>query len=67
MSFQPIICYTSMCLLTQSIFCSELHWHKTAEWAYVLKGTAQISTVNPDGQNYVKNVVRLRLCALGLG
>ncbi|KAM5530414.1 hypothetical protein V8D89_015925 [Ganoderma adspersum] len=34
----------------------ELHWHKTAEWAYVLKGTAQISTVNADGQNYVKNV-----------
>ncbi|KAF9525390.1 oxalate decarboxylase [Crepidotus variabilis] len=34
----------------------ELHWHKTAEWAYVLKGTTQISTVNPDGQNYVANV-----------
>ncbi|KAI1797213.1 oxalate decarboxylase [Ganoderma leucocontextum] len=36
----------------------ELHWHKTAEWAYVLKGMAQISTVNADGQNYVKNVAK---------
>ncbi|EJF64520.1 oxalate decarboxylase [Dichomitus squalens LYAD-421 SS1] len=37
---------------------SELHWHNTAEWAYVLKGTAQISTVNTDGQNYVKDVTQ---------
>ncbi|RPD74688.1 oxalate decarboxylase [Lentinus tigrinus ALCF2SS1-7] len=34
----------------------ELHWHNAAEWAYVLKGTAQISTVTADGQNYVANV-----------
>ncbi|KAI0787802.1 oxalate decarboxylase [Fomes fomentarius] len=34
----------------------ELHWHHTAEWAYVLKGTAQISTVTAEGQNYVANV-----------
>ncbi|CAL1699617.1 unnamed protein product [Somion occarium] len=31
----------------------ELHWHKTAEWAYVLNGSTQISTVTPEGQNYV--------------
>ena len=36
-----------------------MHWHSSAEWGYVLKGTAQISTVNADGQNYVKDVVRL--------
>ena len=36
-----------------------MHWHNSAEWGYVLKGTAQISTVNTDGQNYVKDVVRL--------
>ncbi|RDX57416.1 Bicupin, oxalate decarboxylase/oxidase [Lentinus brumalis] len=35
---------------------SELHWHNAAEWAYVLKGTAQISTVTAEGQNYVANV-----------
>ncbi|KAI0749398.1 oxalate decarboxylase [Daedaleopsis nitida] len=34
----------------------EMHWHTTAEWAYVLKGTAQISVVNTDGQNYLANV-----------
>ncbi|TFK81301.1 oxalate decarboxylase [Polyporus arcularius HHB13444] len=34
----------------------ELHWHNAAEWAYVLKGTAQISTVTAEGQNYVANV-----------
>ncbi|EMD33534.1 hypothetical protein CERSUDRAFT_56759 [Gelatoporia subvermispora B] len=34
----------------------ELHWHKTAEWAYVLKGTTQVTTVTDDGQNYVANV-----------
>ncbi|EED81598.1 candidate oxalate decarboxylase [Postia placenta Mad-698-R] len=31
----------------------ELHWHTAAEWAYVLKGSTQVSTVTPDGQNYV--------------
>ncbi|KAH9925464.1 oxalate decarboxylase [Amylocystis lapponica] len=34
----------------------ELHWHNTAEWAYVLKGSTQISTVTSDGQNYVATV-----------
>ncbi|KAH9838606.1 oxalate decarboxylase [Rhodofomes roseus] len=31
----------------------ELHWHTSAEWAYVLKGSTQISTVTSDGQNYL--------------
>ncbi|KAI0635841.1 oxalate decarboxylase [Trametes polyzona] len=34
----------------------ELHWHNTAEWAYVLKGSAQVTTVTADGQNYAATV-----------
>ncbi|KAI0661642.1 oxalate decarboxylase [Cubamyces menziesii] len=34
----------------------ELHWHNTAEWAYVLKGSTQITTVTAEGQNYVATV-----------
>ena len=35
----------------------ELHWHSDAEWAYVLKGTTQITIVTPDGQNYIGNAI----------
>ncbi|KAM5535983.1 hypothetical protein V8D89_010423 [Ganoderma adspersum] len=31
----------------------ELHWHKTAEWSYVLKGSVQVTAINSDGQNYI--------------
>ncbi|KAL0066821.1 hypothetical protein AAF712_006224 [Marasmius tenuissimus] len=34
----------------------ELHWHKTSEWAYVIKGTTQVTSVDQDGRNYVANV-----------
>ncbi|KAL1740052.1 RmlC-like cupin domain-containing protein, partial [Schizophyllum fasciatum] len=34
----------------------ELHWHKTAEWAYVLKGTTQVSAVDQEGRNYLASV-----------
>ncbi|ESK87710.1 oxalate decarboxylase [Moniliophthora roreri MCA 2997] len=34
----------------------EMHWHKTSEWAYVLKGTTQVSAVDQDGRNFVANV-----------
>ncbi|TFY69233.1 hypothetical protein EVG20_g3233 [Dentipellis fragilis] len=34
----------------------ELHWHKTAEWAYVIKGSTQITSVNQNGQNYIATV-----------
>ncbi|TCD65244.1 hypothetical protein EIP91_002952 [Steccherinum ochraceum] len=34
----------------------ELHWHNTAEWAYVLKGSTQVSTVTSEGQNYLATV-----------
>ena len=35
---------------------SELHWHKNAEWAYVLKGYTQISAVDQNGKNIVATV-----------
>ncbi|KAI0635884.1 oxalate decarboxylase [Trametes polyzona] len=31
----------------------ELHWHKTAEWSYVIKGSVQVTSINSDGQNYL--------------
>ncbi|EMD31297.1 hypothetical protein CERSUDRAFT_89158 [Gelatoporia subvermispora B] len=34
----------------------ELHWHNTAEWAYVLKGTTQVTAVDQNGRNYLANV-----------
>ncbi|KAG6825536.1 hypothetical protein H0H92_003350, partial [Tricholoma furcatifolium] len=34
----------------------ELHWHSTAEWAYVLKGSTQISSVDAEGRNYIATV-----------
>ncbi|KAJ7266554.1 oxalate decarboxylase [Mycena rebaudengoi] len=34
----------------------ELHWHKTAEWAYVLKGSTQITAVDGDGRNFLATV-----------
>lgn len=34
----------------------ELHWHKAAEWAYLLKGTARITAVDQDGRSFVDDV-----------
>ncbi|PAV16440.1 oxalate decarboxylase [Pyrrhoderma noxium] len=34
----------------------ELHWHKTAEWAYVLKGSTIVTAINPDGQVFIDTV-----------
>ncbi|KAF8888975.1 oxalate decarboxylase [Mucidula mucida] len=34
----------------------ELHWHKTSEWAYVLKGTTQVTAVDSEGRNFIGNV-----------
>ncbi|KAH9988845.1 RmlC-like cupin domain-containing protein, partial [Russula vinacea] len=31
----------------------ELHWHQTAEWAYVIRGSTQITSVDQNGRNYV--------------
>src|ERR1700736_782546 len=34
----------------------ELHWHKAAEWAYMLYGTARITAVDTQGRNFVDDV-----------
>jgi oxalate decarboxylase len=34
----------------------ELHWHKEAEWAYMLAGHARITLLDADGHNYVDDL-----------
>src|ERR1700685_163221 len=34
----------------------ELHWHKAAEWAYMLNGSARITSIDADGRNFVDDV-----------
>ena len=34
----------------------ELHWHKAAEWAYMLYGTARITAVDAQGHNFAGDV-----------
>src|SRR4051794_28893041 len=34
----------------------ELHWHKEAEWAYMLAGRARITAVDQQGRNFVDDV-----------
>ena len=34
----------------------EMHWHKQAEWAYMLYGTARITAIDADGRNFVDDV-----------
>jgi oxalate decarboxylase len=34
----------------------ELHWHKAAEWAYMLTGKARITAIDPNGRNFVDDV-----------
>jgi oxalate decarboxylase len=34
----------------------ELHWHKAAEWAYMLYGQARITAIDPQGQAFVDDV-----------
>src|SRR6478736_6913021 len=34
----------------------ELHWHKAAEWAYMLYGSARITAIDSQGQNFVDDV-----------
>ncbi|KAG7444829.1 oxalate decarboxylase [Guyanagaster necrorhizus] len=34
----------------------ELHWHKTSEWAYVLKGSTQVTAVDTEGRNFIATV-----------
>ncbi|HEY2181220.1 MAG TPA: oxalate decarboxylase family bicupin [Solirubrobacteraceae bacterium] len=34
----------------------ELHWHKEAEWAYMIVGTARVTAVDSEGHNFVADV-----------
>jgi oxalate decarboxylase len=34
----------------------EMHWHKQAEWSYMLNGRARITAVDQDGRNFVDDV-----------
>jgi oxalate decarboxylase len=34
----------------------ELHWHKAAEWAYMLYGSARITAIDPQGHYFVDDV-----------
>ena len=34
----------------------ELHWHKQAEWSYMLNGRARITAVDQNGHNFVDDV-----------
>ena len=34
----------------------EMHWHKEAEWAYMLYGNARITTVDDEGRNFIDDV-----------
>ena len=34
----------------------ELHWHKEAEWAFVIAGSVRITAVDPQGRNFIDDV-----------
>jgi oxalate decarboxylase len=34
----------------------ELHWHKEAEWVYVLAGSVRITAIDQEGRNFIDNV-----------
>ena len=34
----------------------ELHWHQQSEWAYMIWGTARITSVDQDGRNFIADV-----------
>jgi oxalate decarboxylase len=36
----------------------ELHWHKQAEWAYVIEGSCRIGAVDQEGRNFLEDVER---------
>jgi oxalate decarboxylase len=35
----------------------ELHWHKAAEWAFMLKGRARITAIDPDGHAFQDDTI----------
>jgi oxalate decarboxylase len=34
----------------------ELHWHKEAEWAYMIAGSARVTLVDAEGRNFIDDV-----------
>jgi oxalate decarboxylase len=34
----------------------ELHWHKEAEWAFMLAGSARITAIDQEGRNFIADV-----------
>ena len=34
----------------------EMHWHKEAEWSYMIKGRARITAIDPDGRTFADDV-----------
>ncbi len=34
----------------------ELHWHQSAEWAYMIYGHARITAIDPEGNSFVNDV-----------
>lgn len=34
----------------------ELHWHKQAEWAYMLAGRCRITVIDPEGRNFIDDL-----------
>ncbi|KAL0952681.1 hypothetical protein HGRIS_006923 [Hohenbuehelia grisea] len=35
----------------------ELHWHRVAEWGYILNGTGRISAIDETGRSFISDVV----------
>jgi oxalate decarboxylase len=36
----------------------ELHWHREAEWAFMLSGSARIAAIDPQGRNFIDDIGR---------
>src|SRR5258706_7195531 len=34
----------------------EMHWHKEAEWGYMIAGRARITAIDPQGRNFIADV-----------
>ncbi|KAF8890751.1 RmlC-like cupin domain-containing protein [Infundibulicybe gibba] len=34
----------------------ELHWHRVAEWGYILNGTGRISAIDEQGRSYISDI-----------
>ena len=34
----------------------EMHWHKEAEWQYMIAGSARVTAVDEDGRNFIDDI-----------